>query len=67
MPYETNLWIWLPNQTKSLTAKNRLHMCRVENLLGGGFPDVESCFEGGASISSLKVLSDLQNREQKCG
>lgn len=54
MPYETNLWTWLRNQTKSLTAKKRLHMCRVENWVVPGFPDVEGCFEGESFYIELK-------------
>ena len=42
---EQNLWKWLKKETAPLVSEARLHICRVENMVGLGYPDVEGCFE----------------------
>lgn len=54
MPYETNLWGWLRAQAKPLIAAKKLHICRVENWVVPGFPDVEGCFDGDSFHIELK-------------
>lgn len=46
MPYERNLWDWLREQSRPLLAKRSLHLCRVENMVMAGYPDVEGCLNG---------------------
>lgn len=46
MAYERNLWMWLREQAKPMLAAKRLHLCRVENSVGPGYPDVEGCLDG---------------------
>lgn len=46
MPYERNLWEWLREQSKPLLAAKRLHLCRIENMVSSGYPDVEGCLDG---------------------
>jgi hypothetical protein len=54
MAFERNLAAWLRNGTKTLAAQRRLHMCRVENSAGAGYPDIEGCFDGHCFHLELK-------------
>jgi len=46
MAYEQNLWDWLRMGIRPLLASKRLHICRVENMVMTGYPDVEGCLDG---------------------
>lgn len=54
MPYERNLWERLREQSKHLLASKRLHLCRVENTVLPGYPDVEGCLDGKSFHIELK-------------
>lgn len=54
MAYESNLASWLRQQVKPLLAAKRLHLCRVENLVLPGYPDIEGCLDGKAFHIELK-------------
>jgi hypothetical protein len=49
---ETSLWDWLGNGRHDFG--DELHMDRVENLLMGGWPDVEGCLSGSCFTIELK-------------
>jgi hypothetical protein len=51
MPFEQNLWRWLREKARPLT---NLHLCRVENTVGWGYPDVEGCLDGRQFHVELK-------------
>jgi len=55
MPPEQNLWKWFRNEVKPLIAAGDLHICRIENLVGSGYPDVEGCYIGRAFHLELKA------------
>ncbi len=44
MSHEAALWKWLRNGSKHLSK--HLHICRVENSIMKGYPDVEGCYSG---------------------
>jgi hypothetical protein len=46
MPFESNLWKWMKEGVRPLVGGRRLHVCRVENMVVAGYPDVEGCYEG---------------------
>lgn len=54
MPYERNLWMWLREGSKPLMSAKHLHICRVENMVMAGFPDVEGCLDGKSFHLELK-------------
>jgi len=49
---EASLWSWLNNARDDLD--DTLHMGRVENLVEGGWPDVEGCLCGECFTVELK-------------
>jgi hypothetical protein len=54
MPFERNLWNWMREGVKPLVGGRRLHICRVENAVVTGYPDVEGCYEGESFHLELK-------------
>ena len=54
MPFERNLWDWLRSGLSEYIADRRLHICRVENSVMTGYPDVEGCFRGRSFHIELK-------------
>lgn len=55
MARESSLWQRLLTGIKSLEAIGyRLHVERIENSAGSGFPDVDGCIEGGQFKIELK-------------
>lgn len=54
MPFERNLWNWMREGVRPLVGRRRLHICRVENLVMTGYPDVEGCYEGEGFHMELK-------------
>lgn len=54
MPYEKNLWAWLHSGIKPLIATRKLHICRIENQVSVGYPDVEGCLQGKSFHIELK-------------
>jgi hypothetical protein len=54
MAFERNLWQWLRAGLTPLIAQGRLHICRVENTVGAGYPDVEGCLDGRTFHLELK-------------
>jgi hypothetical protein len=63
MPYESNLWNWLREGVKPLLAEKRLHICRVENSVGFGYPDIEGCLDGRGFHLELKGCNRPANPE----
>lgn len=56
MAFESSLWQWF---RKGLRGQPNLHMVRVENSVGAGYPDVDGCYEGKAFKIELKRVSKL--------
>ncbi len=55
MALEKSLWKRVKNAGVILVeAGHRLHMCRVENEVGAGMPDVEGCLDGRQFFLELK-------------
>lgn len=54
MSFEANLWKWLREQARPLIAAKKLHICRVENWVTPGYPDVEGCLSGRGFHLELK-------------
>ena len=46
MPYESNLWTWLREGTRTMAARGELDVCRIETSTTVGYPDVEACLRG---------------------
>lgn len=63
MPYESNLVDWLRKQVRPLLAAKRLHMCRVENSVLPGYPDIEGCLDGKVFHLELKGALRPKNPE----
>lgn len=60
MSNEAALWKWLRDGSRHLSKS--LHLCRVENIVMEGYPDVEGCFSGFNFHIELKS-SPLPKRE----
>lgn len=60
MAFESALWKWLKDGSKHMN-KN-LHLCRVENHITEGYPDVEGCYKSISFHIELKS-SKLPKRE----
>jgi hypothetical protein len=54
VPHERNLWNWLREGVKSMVADRSLHICRIENTVSSGYPDVEGCMNGESFHIELK-------------
>jgi penicillin-binding protein-related factor A (putative recombinase) len=54
---EQNLWKWLRKEVQPLIKSKELHICRIENLVGAGYPDVEGCYDGCHFHIELKALA----------
>ena len=52
---EADLWSWLSKAR--LVYKARLHICRIENGVMNGMPDVEGCLEGTQFWIELKTCA----------
>jgi hypothetical protein len=51
MAIDGGLWAWLGPKCKMIEG---LHILRVENSIGSGYPDVDACFKGRAFKIELK-------------
>lgn len=51
MAREVRLWEWLRDATRPIEG---LHICRVENSVLPGYPDVEGCYQGRGFHIELK-------------
>lgn len=58
---ESQLWSWLDTNSRHL-RRTGLHVVRVENSCGSGFPDVEACWLGTSFTVELKC-ADRPKRE----
>ena len=56
MGLEQNLWRWLKKETREAVKNRELHMCRIENGVGVGYPDVEANYRGFAFHLELKAI-----------
>ena len=57
MSREQNLWKWLKKGGRHFEKTGRLHMCRIENLVGSGYPDVEGCLDTCQFHIELKAVA----------
>jgi len=62
---EQNLWKWLKRESQPLVAIGDLHMCRVENSVGLGYPDVEGCYNGCGFNVELKAVARPKRKTTK--
>jgi penicillin-binding protein-related factor A (putative recombinase) len=63
MGLEQNLWKWLKKEVQPLVAQKDLHICRVENPVGPGYPDVEGCYKGIGFHLELKAVERPKKNE----
>lgn len=56
MAFEKSLWQWF---RKGLRGQPGLHMERIENLVGGGRPDINGCYDGVVFDIELKRVHKL--------
>jgi hypothetical protein len=63
MSRESDLWGWLNRPAKKY--KGRLHLLRIENLVGSGVPDVEGCLNGNHFWIELKCAAEPKRADTK--